>query len=111
MDTAKKTARRIGNHGNAAPVATPGKPANAGYAEPQPGKRDADAQPDPKVPGNRAAQVAASAHPRGPAKPGDPEEPAMPDTGDDAPPGEHKREPIEDPDPAETTLQVQRRTR
>ena len=111
MVTTKDKARRIGSRGNAAIVPRPGKPADGGYAEPQPDARSTDAQPAPDAAGNRAAQVAANAHPRGPAKPGDPEEPAMPGSDDDVPPGEHKREPIEDPDPADTTLHVRRRAR
>lgn len=111
MVTTKGKAQRIGSGGSAAPVPHPGKPADGGYAEPKPTQRSIDAQPAPDAPGNRAAQVAANAHPRGPAKPGDPEEPAMPGNDDDVPPGEHKREPIEDPDPADTTLHVRRRAR
>ena len=110
MATAKDDARHIGNRGNAAPVPRPGKP-GAGYAEPQPAKRGANPQPDPAAPGNLAAQVAANAHPRAPATPGEPEEPLMPDRDDDMPPGEHKREPIEDPDPADTKLQVRSASR
>jgi hypothetical protein len=54
-----------------------------------------------------AAQVASNTHPRAPFKPGEPEEPALPGDGEPVPPGEHKREPIDDPDPADTQLQLQ----
>ncbi len=41
-----------------------------------------------------------------PPSPGEPEEPVMPDDSE-GPPGEHKHEPIDDPDPADTTMQRQ----
>ncbi len=41
--------------------------------------------------------------PRLPGSPDAPEEPVMPADGE-GPPGERKHEPIEDPDPADTTL-------
>jgi hypothetical protein len=116
MDSAKQDARRSGNAGNARTVPTPGKPDHGGYAETTPRETTVPSQPNPDAAGNQRAQVAANAKnargpamsgPRAPAKPGEPEEPAMPGTDDDAPPGERKREPIEDPDPADTTLHVQ----
>jgi hypothetical protein len=48
-----------------------------------------------------------SGNPRAPAKPGEPEEPAMPGADEPVPPGEHKNEPINDPDPADTKMHVQ----
>jgi hypothetical protein len=105
MDKAKDEARHVGNRGTAAPVARPGKPA-AGYADPAPKQQGKDAQPDPNAAGSRKSQVAANTHPRAPAKPGEPEEPAMPGSDEPVPPGEHKREPIEDPDPADTKMYV-----
>jgi hypothetical protein len=115
MDNAKQAARRSGNSGNAPTVPTPGKPDHGGYAETTPRETTHPSQPNPDAAGNERAQVAANAgntrgpamsgHPRMPPQPGEPEEPAMPDT--DAPPGEHKGEPIDDPDPADTKLHVQ----
>jgi hypothetical protein len=42
------------------------------------------------------------------ALPGKPGEDEDPDSTEDVPPGEHKREPIDDPDPADAPLQVRR---
>jgi hypothetical protein len=103
MARTKDDARQVGNRGAAAPVARPGKPA-AGYAEPAPRKQGKDAQPDPEAAGNRTAQVVGNAHPRAPTMPGEPEEPALPGNDEPLPPGEHKREPIDDPDPADTRM-------
>ena len=114
MATAKQTARQRGNRGNVAPVPTPGAPDHSGYAEPTRMETTHPSQPDPDAAGNRAAQVAANTathKPRGPATPGEPEEPALPGTDDPMPPGEHKREPIDDPDPADTKLHVQQSSR
>ena len=115
MDSAKKDARRSGNAGNVAAVPTPGQPDHGGYAETTPRETTHPAQPNPDAAGNAGAQVAANAansrgpamsgNPRGPAQPGEPEEPAMPGTDEPVPPG--KREPIDDPDPAETKMHVQ----
>jgi hypothetical protein len=117
MDSRKDAARRGGNRGNALAVPTPGTPDHGGYAEPTPRETSNPSQPNPDAAGNARAQVAASAgntrgpamsgNPRAPAKPGESEEPAMPGTDEPLPPGEHKREPIEDPDPADTKLHVQ----
>ena len=40
--------------------------------------------------------------------PGKNDEEQHPEDSDDTPPGEHKREPIHDPDPADAPLQVRR---
>jgi hypothetical protein len=120
MPSAKQTARQRGNRGNVAPVPSPGAPDHSGYAEPTRAETTHPSQPDPDAAGNRAAQVAASRDeggatsghkPRGPATPGEPEEPALPGTDEPTPPGEHKREPIDDPDPADTKLHVQQSSR
>ena len=117
MDSAKQDARRSGNRGNAQAVPTPGAPDHGGYAEATPRETTAPDQPNPDAAGNESAQVAANAadsrgpsmsgHPRAPAKPGEPEEPAMPGADEPVPPGEHKNEPINDPDPADTKMHVQ----
>lgn len=63
------------------------------------GEATAVNQPDPLAAGNEASQVEAAL----PGKPGEDEDP---DSTEDVPPGEHKREPIDDPDPADAPLQV-----
>lgn len=75
----------------------PGKPKASGYAEPKPNAPGAHDKPDPEAAGGEASQVAA-------AVPDEDEH--EPEDSDDAPPGEHKREPIKDPDPADTKLHV-----
>jgi hypothetical protein len=75
----------------------PGKPKASGYAETKPNAPGAHDKPDPEAPGGEASQVEATL-------PDEDEE--VPEDGDDAPPGEHKREPIKDPDPADTKLHV-----
>lgn len=74
-----------------------GKPKGAGYAEPRPAETTERDKPDPDVPGGEASQVAAST-------PGNEED--VPEDVEPTPPGEHKREPIKDPDPADTKLHV-----
>lgn len=76
-----------------------GKPQSSGYAETKPSKASATDQPTPDVPADEKSQVEA-------ALPGLPDKEEDPDAGDDTPPGEHKREPIHDPDPANAPLQV-----
>jgi hypothetical protein len=73
----------------------PGQPKDAGYAEPKPNAPGAHDAPNPEAPGNQDSQVAAEL-------PG--EEDEAPDDVEPTPPGEHKREPIKDPDPADTKL-------
>ena len=80
------------------PVANPGKPPASGYAEPKPTEATVRDKPNPEVPGDETSQVEAST-------PGEDEE--QPDDTEPVPPGEHKREPIKDPDPADTKLHVQ----
>lgn len=75
----------------------PGKPKASGYAEPKPTETTERGKPVPHVPGNEASQIAASL-------PDEDEE--EPDDTEPTPPGEHKREPIKDPDPAETKQRV-----
>lgn len=84
-------------------VAHPGHPATGGYDEParlQMGPPDA---PAPDAAGREAAQVAAHT-------PGEEEDDEQ-DPTEETPPGEHKREPIKDPDPADTKLHVQESSR
>ena len=76
-----------------------GKPKSSGYAETKPSETTAVDHPNPDVAANEASQVEA-------AQPGKSSEDEDPDSTDDAPPGEHKREPINDPDPADAPLQV-----
>jgi len=79
-----------------------GKPKSSGYAETKPSEATAVDLPNPDVAGNEASQVTAGL-------PGKSSEDEDPDSTDDAPPGEHKREPINDPDPADAPLQVRHR--
>ena len=79
----------------------PGKPKSSGYAETKPSEATAVNAPDPLAAGNEASQVEATL-------PGKPSEDENPDDTEDVPPGEHKREPIDDPDPADAPLQVRR---
>lgn len=76
-----------------------GKPKSSGYAETKPSEATAVNAPDPLAAGNEASQVEAAL----PGKPGEDEDP---DSTEDVPPGENKREPIKDPDPADSPLQV-----
>ena len=81
------------------------RPDDSGYEEAQPtdvGVRDA---PDPEAAGNERAQVAGGA-----VKPDEEQEP-KPIEPEPTPPGEHKHEPIKDPDPADTKLHVQQSSR
>jgi hypothetical protein len=88
----------------------PHRPDDSGYQETQPTEvpRAARDAPDPGAAGGQRAQVA-SAH-KTPADPG-PEPPLKPEEDEPLPPGEHKREPIHDPDPADTKMYVQRASR
>ena len=79
-------------------TARPGKPKASGYAETRPSETTAVDKPNPDVAGNEPAQVAAQL-------PGEEDE-ETPDDTEETPPGEHKREPIKDPDPADTKLHV-----
>lgn len=80
-----------------------GKPKASGYAETRPSETTAMNQPNPDAAGNQSAQVAASL-------PGEEDEEEADDT-EETPPGEHKREPIKDPDPADTKLHVRQSSR
>jgi hypothetical protein len=91
--------------------ATPNhRPDDSGYEETQPTDvtRAARDLPDPDAAGGQRAQVA-SAH-KTPVDPG-PEPPLKPEDDEPLPPGEHKREPIHDPDPADTKMHVQQSSR
>ena len=79
-----------------------GEPKTSGYAEATPRAGLAQDKPNPDAAGNEAAQVAATL----PA-----EEDDTPDDVEPAPPGENKREPIKDPDPADTKMHVQQGSR
>jgi hypothetical protein len=76
-----------------------GKPKSSGYAETKPSETTVVNAPDPLAPGGEASQVEA-------ALPGKTSEDEDPDSTEDAPPGEHKRDPIKDPDPADAPLHV-----
>ena len=78
-----------------------GKPKSSGYAETKPSEATAVDEPNPDVPGGEASQVESTL-------PGKSSEDEDPDSTEDVPPGENKREPIKDPDPADAPLQVQR---
>jgi hypothetical protein len=93
-------------------AAKPHRPDESGYEETKPTQlpRSVHDHPDPDAAGNRRAQVASTQHKTpGEAEPGEP----APKPGDDEPlpPGEHKREPINDPDPADTKMHVQQSSR
>jgi len=89
-------------------AAKPHRPDQSGYEETRPTQlpRAVHALPDPGVAGNQRAQVDSAQH-KVPGT-GEPGEPAAPDPANDEPlpPGEHKREPIHDPDPADTKMHV-----
>jgi len=80
---------------------------SSGYDETRPTEvpRNARDSPDPDAAGNQRAQVAA-AH----SKPDEEQQPP-PVEPEPTPPGEHKREPIKDPDPADTKLHVRQSSR
>ena len=81
---------------DSAPVTSrPGQPNSSGYAEPKPAETRARDRPVPEAAGGEASQVAGRAPDEGPE---------APDDDEPTPPGEHKREPIKDPDPADTKL-------
>lgn len=85
--------------GRQQPVEDPGEPdPSSGYAEPRRSEAPRPDKPNPDAAGNQDAQVAAQL-------PGEEDEEA--EDEEDTPPGEHKREPIKDPDPADTKLHVQ----
>lgn len=79
-----------------------GEPNTSGYAETKPRAGVVQDKPNPDAAGNEAAQVASSL-------PG--EENDVPDDVEPTPPGEYKREPIKDPDPADTKMHVQQGSR
>ena len=83
------------------------KPKDSGYAEKKPTDVPAPVrdQPDPDAAGGQRAQVAAS------HKTPDEEQEPPTEEPEPTPPGEHKREPIKDPDPADTKLHVQQGSR
>ena len=88
------------------------RPDQSGYDETKPTEvpRSTHAQPDPDAAGNERAQVATAQH-KAPV-PGEPgEAPPKPEEDEPLPPGEHKREPIHDPDPADTKMHVQQASR
>jgi hypothetical protein len=80
-----------------------GEPKTSGYAEAKPRPGIAQDKPNPDAAGNQAAQVASTL-------PGEDEEQNPAET-DPSPAGENKREPIKDPDPADTKLHVQQGSR
>jgi hypothetical protein len=82
------------------------RPEQSGYKETKPTEvpRSTRDQPDPDAAGNQRAQVASAHKTPGTGEPG--EAPLKPEDDEPLPPGEHKREPIHDPDPADTKLHV-----
>ena len=90
------------------------RPVESGYEEsPQPDElpRSVHDRPDPDAAGNERAQVASAQHKvPGTGEPGKPA-PNKPPDDDPLPPGEHKHEPIHDPDPSETKLHVRQASR
>ena len=92
-------------------AAKPNRPDDSGYEETKPTQlpRDVHDHPDPDAAGNQRAQVASAQH-KAPGEPGTPQDPD-PANDEPLPPGEHKREPIHDPDPADTKMHVQQSSR
>ena len=88
------------------------RPDQSGYEESRPTElpRAVHGRPDPDAAGNQRAQVDSAQHKSPGTEPGVPPDP---DPGHDEPlpPGEHKREPIHDPDPADTKMHVQQASR
>ena len=91
--------QRAGEREHAQLTPSPGEPDGSGYAEERPNDVD---RPNPDAAGNQRAQVAGEL-------PG--EEDEQEDETEETPPGENKREPIPDPDPADTKLHVQQASR
>jgi hypothetical protein len=94
-------------------AAKPHRPDESGYDETKPTDvpRSAHDHPDPDAAGNERAQVASAQHKTpGTGEPGTPQDPD-PANDEPLPPGEHKREPIHDPDPADTKMHVQQSSR
>ena len=94
-------------------AAKPHRPDESGYEETKPTDlpRTAHGHPDPDAAGNERAQVASATHKTpGTGEPGEPNAP-KPEDDEPLPPGEHKREPIHDPDPADTKMHVQQSSR
>jgi len=87
------------------------RPDDSGYEETQPTDVACAARdlPDPDAAGNQRAQVASAHKTPGTGEPG--EGVPKPEDDEPLPPGEHKREPIKDPDPADTKLHVQQSSR
>lgn len=81
------------------------RPDDSGYEEPRPNEAPVRDAPDPDAAGNERAQVAA-----GGVKPDEEQDPPA-EEPEPTPPGEHKREPIKDPDPADTKMHVQQSSR
>ena len=88
-------------------TAKPHRPDQSGYQETRPTElpRAVHDRPDPEAAGGERAQVAGGA-----VKPDEEQEP-KPVEPDPMPPGEHKHEPIKDPDPADTKLYVSQSSR
>ena len=94
--------QRQGEPEHARMVPKPEHPKDSGYNEPAQYRMGPADAPHPDAAGNERAQVAG-------ALPGEDEEEG--DPVEETPPGEHKREPINDPDPADTKLHVQQSSR
>jgi hypothetical protein len=94
--------QRAGDPERARIVPKPEHPKTSGYNEPDQLRMGPPDAPNPDAAGREEAQVASQL-------PG--EEDEEQDPTEDAPPGENKREPIKDPDPADTKLHVQQSSR
>lgn len=103
LEAADAPPLRDGGSAHSQTTEHPGQPPASGYAETPRSEATAVNQPDPDAAGNQAAQVAATL-------PGEDEEQNPAET-DPTPPGENKREPIKDPNPADTKLHVQQGSR
>lgn len=80
-------------------IAATHQPKDSGYAEKEPTDTPVRDQPDPDAAGGEQAQVDAHQAP-------DEEQEPPTEEPEPLPPGEHKRAPIQDPDPADTKLHV-----
>ena len=95
MSTQKQTPQSPTPTSRTQTTPDPGHPPASGYAEPLLSQATIRSKPNPDAAGNEASQVAAQLPAEEPEENGDVEP---------TPPGEHKREPIKDPDPADTKL-------
>ena len=95
--------QRDGEPGPDRMVPKPAHPKASGYAETVQRGMGAPNHPNPEAAGRQSAQSPGGL-------PGD-EDNREPGETEETPPGENKREPIHDPDPADTKLHVQQSSR